>query len=396
MKILQIIPRFVYPPDDGGKIGIANIYEEFSKENEVTLFSLTNESINDEQLLQAHRFGDVVFHKANTKNNWSNLLRTLYKKHPLLFFKHNPASLYKAIDEILIKQKFDIVHIDHSYLAPVGKYIKDKFKVPFGLRLHNIEYKIWERYLDELKLGSFKYRFIKRQAELIKERESYYISKADAAFPITEVDLRIAKQLAPNSNLKVASAGIDPKKWGVGKFVNRTPNRMIIASTWNWIHNENGLRWFINNVFPKLLNENRNAELVVLGKKTPNWLNDREQVINQGYVDSVLEYFHSSNVYVAPLFVGSGIRIKILEALASGLPVVATSVSAEGIEIGPEDGLFVSDDSETQAEIILELMRNKAKSVELGERAYRYVSEHYSWENSVRIMLEEYIKTIRK
>lgn len=392
MKILQLIPQFVFPATDGGKIGIANIFTEFSKLNEVTLFALSNKKIEEKYLEDAAKYGYVILQYANTKNSFSNISKTFLTKEPLYLFKHISKPILRKIDSLISEKKIDIVHADHTAMAPIASYIKYKYGIPCGLRLHNIEHRIWERYAEELKFGSLKQRFVSRQANLLKEREIELISEMDVNFAITDVDKKRALKLSPNAKVEVATAGVNPKDWYQGKRSQKYSNKLVIASTWAWVHNVDALRWFVEEVLPLVKSKVNDVELNVLGKNPPNWLYKARSVEILGFVDDILQTFQSSNVYVAPLFVGSGIRIKILEAMGSGLPVVATSVSAEGIYAGAEQGLFVADDAEAQASIIVSLLKNKSKAYELGQKASEYVYKNHTWEQSVNIMLQEYKK----
>lgn len=396
MKILQLIPQFVFPHTDGGKIGIANIFKQFSKNANVTLFSLSNKKIEDKYLDEAAKYGKTYIQFANTKNNFSNLFKSIFTKEPLYLFKHQSKAIRKKLTKIIEKNEFDIIHADHTAMASLALYLKETYGIPCGLRLHNIEYKIWERYADVLKPGSLKHKFVSRQSRLLKHREAELIEKMDVCFAITDVDKRRALSLAPNANVKVASAGIDPEKWFTGKLSQRNANRVIIASTWQWVHNIDGLNWFTEEVLPLIKSQINDVQLHVLGNDPPKSIFNNFNIEPRGFVDNILQEFHRSNVYVAPLFVGSGIRIKILEAMAAGLPVVATSVSAEGITAGNKDGLFVSDDAKTQASIIVSLMKNKSQAYELGLKANEYINKYYTWEQNVQVMVDQYQKIIRK
>ncbi|MDC1067777.1 glycosyltransferase [Candidatus Kapabacteria bacterium] len=396
MKILQLIPQFCYPADEGGKIGIANIYEEFSTSEEVTLFSLSNKKINSEHYELASQFGNVFIQYANTRNSFRNIFKSLFTKEPLYLFKHYSKDVIKQVEKIVETNSFDIIHADHTAMAPLAYYIKRKYGIPIGLRLHNIEYKIWERYSEELKYGSLKRKYIDSQASKLENKESILISKMDVNFVITDVDKKRAIKLSPKANIVVASAGVSPNKWFAGKLSQRQPKQIIIASTWNWIHNSNGLRWWVEKVLPLVKSKINDVELIVIGKDSPNFLKNNINIEPVGYVEEVLPYFHNSNIYIAPLFVGSGIRIKILEAMAAGLPVVSTSVSAEGIIASPEQGLFVSDDADAQAAIIVSLIKNKQHAYDLGQKAREFILEHHTWETNVNIIKQEYQKLIEK
>lgn len=401
MKILQLVPRFPFPEDDGGKIGIANIYKEFAKKgHEVTLFSLNHLDLDNNSIKYAEQFGKVVIFNFDTKNNLKNIFKALLSNKSIYINKHNGKPVYDFIDKLLLElgkdKKFDIVHADHTCMSPLAIYISKKLNIPVGQRLHNIEYKIWERYVDGLNKLNPKYYYLKYQSVLLKKEEQRLFNNIDVGFAITKTDMKIAKTLSPSANIVLASAGVDLDTFKANPKIIKNKNQLVIATTFNWLHNIEGLKWFINQVLPLIQKKIPDISLKIIGKNPPeefyNYENLGVEVL--GYVKSVIPYLQKANIYIAPLFVGSGIRIKILEALAMGLPVIATTVSAEGIEIDQKSGLFVNNDSSQQAKCIIELLKNKEKMDELSNKSVNAIKNKYSWQGNVEIMLNEYVKLL--
>ncbi|MFA6570996.1 MAG: glycosyltransferase, partial [Bacteroidota bacterium] len=346
IKILQIAPRFPFPTDDGGKIGIANIFREFSEQNcEVTFFCFVgkNENINEYALNEAIRYGEVILFEHSTENTPLRILKSFLYNQSIYLKKHNNKSIEKAISNMFENRTFDIIHADHSAMAPLALRCKNRYNIPVGLRLHNVEYLIWERYAENLKKNSPKYIFIKQQALALKKAESWIYKNADVCFAITEPDKHRALEIQPDANIIVASAGVNAEEWHPEPDIERNPFELILATTYHWIHNVNALKWFLDNVYPKVREKIPDISLTLIGKEAPEWLRDyQNQSVNLvGYVDKVQPYLNKAGIYIAPLFVGAGIRIKILEAMAMELPVVASPVAAEGIEANESQGLFI-------------------------------------------------------
>ncbi|MFC2130344.1 glycosyltransferase family 4 protein [Bacteroidota bacterium] len=397
LSILQLVPRFPFPLDDGGKIGIANIYREFAEQGaEITLFSLGDEKISDEALNEAKKYGDVILFNHNTDNTFRRILKSILFNNSIYLNKHISAGIKKRLKEVLNIKKIDVVHADHSCMAPLALFIKSIQNIPVGLRLHNIEWLIWKRYADSLSPLSPKRLYINQQANLLKNAESEIYNNMDVCFAITEPDRQRALELSPNANVVVASAGVNPEEWQPDDSVSRNPHELILATTYHWRHNVNALKWFIKDVLPLIKKEIPGIKLTLIGKETPDWLNQYPDTgLNVvGYVDKVQPYYNKAAINIAPLFVGGGIRIKILEAMAMELPVVASAVAAEGINAKPGNGLFFADTKEIFAKSIIELCNNPAKARKTGQAAREYVLKEYSWKQNVGIMLREYKKLI--
>lgn len=414
MKILQLTPRPVFPPDDGGRISIANI-TRYLREAGADIHMITLDDSQPSSSLGAIPVAEEVESGGgiiklyrighSTANTLPRLLRSVIDAEPLYLRKHNSASIRSYLDTLLATEKFDLVHADHTAMAPLGVYIKQHYGLPLGLRLHNVEWRIWQRYADELPSWHPKHWYIQSQALKLRKREAELIAQADVAFAITDVDAEEARKMMAGVKPKQATptrivsvgAGVSPEEWLPPADNKRNAHELILATVWSWVHNLNGARWFIDEVLPLVRNDIPDAQLRLLGKNAPPELfalRDKG-VYCEGYVPSVQPYYHRAAVFIAPLFVGSGVRIKILEAMAAGLPVVATPVAAEGIPATEEQGLFVASDAQDFAFKVKQLLASPETAERAGAKAAAFVARYYSWREKVRVIEQEYKKLLK-
>jgi polysaccharide biosynthesis protein PslH len=396
IKILQISPQFPFPPDDGGKIGIANIYREFALNAVVNLVFYTNNEFESGKFEQFNLGGNFIPIDFKPQYSFNKLFISLFSSEPLYVKKHIESKLIRLISRISENIEYDVIHIDHSYMAPIGFHLKSLSGKPVGIRVHNIESKIWQKYAYKFGVLNPKRWYLQRQYELLEAKEVEFFGKADICFAITEKEKQEILQSVPNAKIIVASAGINESEWVPDESIKKNSNEAILATTYKWIHNLEAVKWLVAEVMPIVNKSIQSSKLTLLGKSPPNWLRDYAKygVDVVGYVDKVQPYLNKAGIYVAPLFVGAGVRIKILEAMAMALPVVATSISAEGIDADESDGLFRADNKERFAEIIIELMKHPENARIKGENARKYVLSRFSWNKSVSLMLEEYRKLI--
>ncbi len=398
IRILQLAPRFPFPADDGGKIGIANILKEFTEQGaDVTFFSFHDKgrnSVTPEALEEGKSYADIRLLEHSTKNSPYRIIKTFVNYQSIYIEKHINVRIINYISELIREKKFDVVHADHSCMARLALFVKKTCNIPAGLRLHNIEWIIWKRYAENLKRFSPKRLYVEQQTYFLRDEETKLFSKMDVCFPITEPDKQRAMELAPDGNYVVASAGVNPDEWNPYSNIIKKPNQIILATTYQWRHNIDAVKWFIEQVMPDLRKINPDITLILIGKDQPKWLSKYSGlgVKPLGYVAQVQPYLNESAVYVAPLFVGGGIRIKIIEAMAMELPVVATPLAAEGINAKPEDGLILSDDKDSFIKNILFLVKNPLYTKSLGKNARKFVTKEFSWKKNVEIMLNEYSK----
>jgi glycosyltransferase involved in cell wall biosynthesis len=170
--------------------------------------------------------------------------------------------------------------------------------------------------------------------------------------------------------------------------VTKSIHGLIHATTYDWVHNVEALDWFIAEILPEI-QKRFSTELVLLGKHMPEHYRNGmiPGLIGKGYVENINEELNKASIYIAPLFVGGGIRIKILEAMSTGLPIIASPISAEGILAKREDGLIICSTKEEWILEIFNLMDNPIVSKELGEKARSFIEKNHSWEFSANRMM---------
>jgi glycosyltransferase involved in cell wall biosynthesis len=283
-------------------------------------------------------------------------------------------------------------------MAPLGFFAQTFLKAPLGIRLHNVEWVIWQRYADNLPRFSPKRIFIQQQARLLKNAEKEFFKKADVNFTVSEKDKERALETSPGVNIVFAGLGVNTEEWKPDETLQRDNFELVLATTFAWIHNADGVEWFLKNVWPLLRKEIPQIHFTVIGKEPPAWMDSfKDQGVNVvGYVDKVQPYVNRATACIVPLFVGSGTRIKILEAMAMETPVIATKIAAEGILASEKEGLFIADNPEDFAAKIIELCKNPALQEKVGKAARTYIMNNHTWEVSASKMMSEFLTLKQK
>lgn len=392
MTILQLMPQFPFPMTDGGKIGIGNITRQFAEQgHEVHILAVSSTAISQERGAEAEQWAaSVHIVEQDIRNSPANIVRSLLSPLPLYVWKFTRNAVIAHLDSLCTRYNFDCIHADHSSMIPLALHAKQKLGIPAGLRIHNVEWLIWQRYAERFAAWHPARIYLQLQADKLRLYESRFYPQFDVCFPITEDDAARARVMARDGNYIVAPAGVNPDEW-LPQQGERNPKELVLATTYQWVHNVDGALWLINNVLP-LLRKEHDVHLTLLGKDPPESLTSlgRSDITVTGFVESVRPYLSRAGIYVAPLFVGGGIRIKILEAMAMELPVVATPVAAEGIGATQADGLFIAGSAEEFAQIVARLVAQPALARELGAKARAFVTRHYTWKHNVGIMLDAY------
>ncbi|ROL57273.1 glycosyltransferase [Bacteroidetes/Chlorobi group bacterium Naka2016] len=391
MKILQIAPQFPYPLDSGGKNGIYNITRQLSRFGaEVFLVSYSRNPVSIEHINHFKTFCNPFILHENTANDLNKVIKYFIKKESIFTEKYFTPKSIEFFDKLLKKIDFDIIHLDHTAMFSIGKWVSQKSKKPVGLRLHNIEWLIWKRFLDTQARLSPKRIFLKQQTYLLREKERQAIEFAKVSFTCTENDRQRALELVPNANVFVASPGVDLDLWKIDETINRNPYEIVFATTFEWRHNVDGLFWYLENVHPIIIKQEPKIILTILGKNPPSFLKKYPNVNVVGYVPSVQPYYNRANLFIVPLFVGSGVRMRILEAMAMGLPIVSTSIGAEGITATDAQGLLIADSVEEFARNVLHFVKKPDLARQIGLNARNYIEQNYSVQTTIKVIFDAY------
>lgn len=395
MNILQIMPQVPYPLVDGGKVGLYNITKHLAERGhsmEVLCFGSKGQ-----ETPQLNNVRYSVIHHS-TKNTPFRVVQSVFTHSSLYLKKHYSVQMLAAIEHVIQRTRIDILYADHTCMAPFAAWASQRFTVPWVLRLHNVEWMIWQRYAERFSVVHPIRWYMQAQANKVRWEEADMIRMADTVFAITDVDAQRARTLGPSTNIVLAPAGVDAQASPPVKNAVRT--ELVIASNWGWIHNVDGLRWFLDKVMPLIRSEHDLAHITlgVLGRNPPAWITRYIDagVVAEGFVDDLHQRLQQSLVFLSPLFVGSGIRIKILEAMSAGLPVVSTSVGAEGIALGECDGLIRADDPVLMKEAISFLLRNTNERDKLSINAHKAVLARYTWQSSAGVMESAMLNLVRK
>ncbi len=392
MRILQISSRFPYPPDDGGRIGVWNITRQFRElGNEVWLVTFAEKQTTQEHI----RFLEQTVSRLTVLppqrySFWQYLISAVHPV-PIHIRKRTTTGILQAAREIARQASdWDCIHVDGTGMIPMGLTIAQIAQKPVAVRMHNVEWVIWQRFARRFPRWHPARWYLLRQARLLREWERKLLSQVDLIIPITEPDRqRIAEEFGIQKPIVVVPAGVDPDYWTPLLPEEERRDGILIAN-FEWKPNIEGVEWFVQQVLPLLPPSYR---FHIAGKESHRALRHLQHIPNlqiHGYVEDARQLYQRAQFTFVPLLSGGGIRIKILEAMAMELPVVTTSVGAEGIEAGEQDGVFRCDDPATFARTIQYFFEHPDRTAAMGKAARQRVLERYTWRALVGTMLTAY------
>ena len=396
MKILQLAPRLPYPPDEGGKIGIFNITKYLAlRGHHITLvFPVYHHTQLPTELTKYCTPLPIVL---DTRTKIRGLLRNILMDVPYTIAKYHSPKIINTLDELLKKEEFDLAHVDHLHMAYYGLYLKQKFGLPTVLREHNVETIIMERFYKNQTNFLFKlYAYL--QYCKLRRYESHICGQFDRCLMITKEDERRLHTMNSLAKTVVVSAGVDTEYFHPMEEIKEEPYSLVSVASLDWLPNVEGILWFYNKIWPVVKKKVPKAKLYLIGKNPPSKIRalEREGVIVTGFIEDVREYIAKAAVFLVPLRIGGGMRIKILNALAMGKAVISTSIGAEGIDVTDGRDIYLADTAEEFAQKIIELLNDEDKRRRIGKEGLKLVKEKYQWEHVAEQIEEEYKKILKE
>ncbi|MCB9868163.1 MAG: glycosyltransferase [Phycisphaerales bacterium] len=281
---------------------------------------------------------------------------------------------------------YDFIMFDHVHTTHAMELFPNAVRVVDTQNNDITMYKRWAENRPE----PFSRLFGNLQASLCRRFLQRTLPKLDATFAVSQKEADEFGALANGINALAVPNGVDTDYFSFGTG-EREPETLLFLGNMGWLPNADGCEFLLRDIMPEIQKRRPNVHLVLAGHEPrPNVMALAGPGVEvTGFVPDVRTYLHSATVFIVPLRIGAGTRLKILEAMAAGIPVVSTSVGCEGI--AGEDGrhLLVRDDPKAFAEAVLDLIEHPEKRQKLIDAAHGLVSSTYEWRIITRRMVEE-------
>jgi glycosyltransferase involved in cell wall biosynthesis len=399
MNLLQLAHRLPWPPIDGGNKGVLGFVEGYSHHPSVARLALIC-MCRLEDLRWAAEWRpkgvEVSVEPVDARNSVARLLaNTLFSRRPFNMEKYCRASFAEKVRSALADAAPDVVHFDglHTacYAPQVARFAPRAVRV---IRCHNAEYMILDR-LAQSEPNRAKRSLIALQARRVRSYEAEMLDHFDLILAITETDAARFRVLNPrcSERIVVLPAGANlPEALPPEPRQDGGALRLIHIAAMDWLPNQGGLRWLRDEVLPVLNDIGVDYHLDVIGKNMPAEFDAMSgpRVTVHGFVEDLTPLMRAAHLAVVPLKVGSGMRVKILDYWAIGVPVVATRVAAEGLDDGDDPVVALADEPKTFALTIQRLAASPAERRALRIAAFAKVSRSYGWPGLVDSLVNRY------
>lgn len=393
MKILQLSNRIPFPTMDGGAIGIFNIAKGYLDNGaELTHLMIDTPKLQSDIEGYKNVLGSnakVFSVEIDTSIKLFDALLNLISNKSYHVSRFNSKMFSEKLCFLLDNNEYDLIHIDGPYLADYIPEIRKRSKALVFLRAHNIEHLIWQRIVEN-ESSFLKKHYLKVQTERLKRFEIHCLDKFDGIIAISEIDKNILGQWVNKSKIIISPAGLNFSSYTVENsfLINKT----AFLGALDWMPNIQGLNWLLDEVWPKVSLVAPEISLSIAGRNMPTRYvsNVEKNIKSVGEVSNAVSYLTQSGILLIPLLSGSGIRIKLLEAMALGIPIITTRIGAEGIEIENRKHAIIVDNANEFANAIVELSKNIQLQKELTVNAKEFVQQNFENRSVVNKIIDFY------
>jgi glycosyltransferase involved in cell wall biosynthesis len=384
MNILQLTNKMPYPPNDGGSIATLNMSKSFSElGHKVSILAMNTpkHSFNIEDIPE-ELSSKIFFESIDVETD-------INKKDALLnlFFSNLPYNAVRFISDkytnklisVLKSEDFDIVQLEGIYLAPYIKIIKKHSNALISLRSHNIEHEIWKRVASN-ETNPVKKKYTNILSSRIKNFEKKYLNHYDLLVPITSRDLNVLNKMGNKKPSHVSMTGINFKSLIKDKSNINYPSLFFIGAL-DWAPNQEGLQWFFKNVWKRVNEKFPDLKIYITGRNAPEKfirIFEKKNVEYIGSVDDAYKFMNSNSIMIAPLFSGSGMRIKIIEGMALGKAIITTKIGTEGIETTNYENIIIAENEMEFVKAIEELVTNERLFNSISQKAMSFIQDKFN------------------
>lgn len=367
MKILFLSAVLPYPLHSGGQIRIYNLLKRLSRTHEIHLFSFIRSENEKKEFSHLSFCKRVITVMRGRVWQPKYLLKTLTSTYPLLWASYHNTEMLSLLADELVRGKYDLIHIEPGYVWPS---IPSEHRVPIVVSEHNIEHTVYEAYAKQFSIGVLR-PLLSRDVIKMKTWQNYVWKRASHIITVSESDRSAIGQ----TNVSVVPNGVDTKVFTFfpKKTIFKQHITFLYVGNFRWMENRDAAEHIIRDYWPVIVKKYPEARLRIVGKNAPNG------PYYVGSVENIQDELKAADIMLAPIRIGGGTKYKILEAMASGLPVITSFLGVTGMEGAHKKHFIVAESAGDVLESIAFLLDN-TKRLNIVTAARKLIEKEYSWD----------------
>jgi glycosyltransferase involved in cell wall biosynthesis len=386
LHILWLKTELLHPVDKGGKIRTYQMLRALKRDHRITYLTLDDGTAAPDARARADEYCDelvCVPHRTRAKFSvgfYAELATNLFSSLPYFMRKYESVAMRREIKRLVARDSFDIVVCD--FLNP-SVNVPESLPVPTLLFQHNVEAMIWRRHYEVQRHPAKKF-YLYNQWRKSFSYERAACRRFDWVVAVSREDAETMRRDYSVERVSDVPTGVDTEFFKPSGAVARTPHSLVFTGSMDWLPNEDAIQFFVKEIMPRVRARIPDATLTVVGRNPfPSLVEQSRRdpsIIVTGRVEDVRPYMERAAAYVVPIRVGGGTRLKIYEAMAMELPIVSTTVGAEGLPVGNGEHLLLADTPAEFGDALARVLTDDALARKLAANAAGLVRERYGWE----------------
>ncbi len=397
MKILQLCKKFPYPLKDGESIAVTTLSRALHELGcEVSLLAMNTRKhyFTDNGRPEAlGHYRDIYKVPVDNRVKPADAFLNLFSRESYHITRFISQAFRAQLIEVLKNNTFDLIQLETPYLSPYISTIRQYSDALVSMRAHNVEHEIWRRITANTTFLPKRW-YLEHLVRKLYRYEVEQLKQYDILVAITQRDLDCFRKLGYRNAAVVAPIGIYSESYQPDYDSYRRRFSLSFIGSLDWMPNLEGLQWFLQKIWEPLRKKYPGLEFHIAGRNTPGGWEHKlapKNIIIHGEVPDAAEFINGHNLMVVPLLSGSGMRAKILEAMALGRVVLSTTVGLEGIAARPGKEVLLADTPDQFLRQVEFCLQQGRQLEYMGRQARKLVVEQYDSRAIARRLLEAYL-----
>ena len=378
MRVLQLAPRVCWPLDTGAKLRNYHLARVLSRDAQVALLAFGDSSSAELRTV----YHEIVTVPRGSGYSLGKLLRGAVGRTPLPLLNYTSQEMTDAVSRLFTENDFDVVQVESIHLMNYLRTIRASPKRALVIcDWLNIESELMQRYSEQEKSAPRR-AYARRTARLMKDFEQRALSEFDAHIAVSERDAEALRSVNTSAKVFVIENGVDSSYYASAGSGSPARKRIVFVGSMDYHANVEGVVKFARNVWPAVQQQKPGLVFTIVGKDPAPVVRDLSSIKGievTGTVADVRPYYREAVVAIVPLNVGGGSRLKILEAMAAGVPVVSTTLGAEGLQVRDGENILIADGDDRLTKAVIDLVNDEKLRAQIVSGGHALVAERYDW-----------------
>ena len=392
----MLVPYLPTITMSGGQTRWYNIIRFLAKRHDITLFTLIKDKSEERFIPELEIYCKKVKVFRRPEKPWTlrNILLSELGPFPLLVIRNWSFEERFEVKKELEREKYDLIHAETFYVMPH----LSKTNVPTILVEQTMWHEVYRHHVIH-KIPKILRPFFMIDVFKVKFWEKYYWRKADKLVAVSQEDRQEMLKLIPGVDVDIIPNGVDVNYYDKKKNKKLYPPRILYGVTnFEWLQNQETTEILINKVWPIIKKQVKNARIWIVGRQIPAWVKKKAKQKDIEITENIADArdaYSKASIMVAPIKGAGGTRLKVLEAMASGLPVVSTPTGVAGLNVVNGREAMIASTSSGIAREAVKLLENKALAEKIGHAGYEHVAKYFDWKSIVKLHDRIYEKAIK-